>query len=288
MAPANAAADRRLPPLAVFSKVYQELKLDFEQSARVTAEAGLDGIDCAVRAGGEIEPQRAAEDMPRYAAALAKHHVRMLLLTTGILGVDSPHAREILSTGKSLGLRYYRLGFWQHKPGVAAKSLVEEIRAKLKDLAAMNRPLEMCALLENHSAPGSRNGGYAGGNLDELHEIVKDFDPNQIGVAFDLGHAIIAHGDEWRSRFEMLKDHIRVVYIKDLRRPDTFVPFGEGEFARTGFFELLKKMHYDAPLVIHIEYPWAATGKKTEAAMIDTLKHCRQELAEWWEHAAAS
>ena len=48
------------PPLAVFSKVYQELHLTFEQAAEVTAAAGLDGIDCAVRSGGEIEPERAA------------------------------------------------------------------------------------------------------------------------------------------------------------------------------------------------------------------------------------
>ena len=62
-----------MPPVAVFSKLYQELKLNFEQSAEVTAEAGLDGIDCAVRDKGEIEPARAADEMPRYAEALGKH-----------------------------------------------------------------------------------------------------------------------------------------------------------------------------------------------------------------------
>src|SRR4051812_29968226 len=60
------------PEVAVFSKLYQELKLTFQESAEVTAEAGLDGIDCAVRPGGEILPERAAEEMPRYAEALGK------------------------------------------------------------------------------------------------------------------------------------------------------------------------------------------------------------------------
>ena len=81
-----------VPPVAVFSKVYQELKLDFEASAEVTAEAGLDGIDCAVRDGGEIVPEQAADQMPLYAEALRRHGARMLLLTTGVRGVSSPHA----------------------------------------------------------------------------------------------------------------------------------------------------------------------------------------------------
>src|SRR5579871_1024194 len=102
---AFAGDDLPLPPVAVFSKVYQELKLDFEQSAAVTADAGLDGIDCAVRAKGEIEPEKASDEIPRYAEALAKRNVRMLLFTTGITGIKSPHARDILESGKKLGIR---------------------------------------------------------------------------------------------------------------------------------------------------------------------------------------
>src|SRR5262249_9118988 len=46
------------PALTVFSKVYQEVSLSFEEAAALTAEAGLDGIDCPVRPKGEIEPER--------------------------------------------------------------------------------------------------------------------------------------------------------------------------------------------------------------------------------------
>ena len=297
-------ANLAIPPVAIFSKLYQELKLNFEQSAEVTAEAGLDGVDCAVRAGGEIEPERAADDMPRYADALAKDGAKMLLLTTGILGVDSPHCREILATAKKLGIRYYRLGFW-HKPAdAAAEKYLGEIKARLKELAALNRELGVCALFENHSAPGTKVGGasqpeasarkllaegkssgMAGGDLAELYEIVKDFDSDQIAVAFDLGHAIIMHGDEWHAHFERLKSHIKVAYIKDVGRTSRFVPFGQGEFVKTDFFTLLKQMNYRAPISMHIEYAWAPDGKKTRAAMVDMLKKNRQVLAQWWERA---
>ena len=213
-----------LPPVAVFGKIFQELKLDFEQSALTTAEAGLDGVDCAVRAKGEILPEQAAEQLPRYADVLAGHKLRLLLMTTDIHGVDSPHAREILNAGKKLGVRDYRIGNWMHKPEVPAEKLCAEIRSRLKELAAMNGELGVCALVQNHSSWSGAGRGPAGGDLDELYDLVKDFDPQRIAVAFDLGHAIIVHGNAWRPRFEKLKPHIRVVYVKDVQRPAVSCP----------------------------------------------------------------
>jgi sugar phosphate isomerase/epimerase len=290
---ADAPAPRALPPVAVFSKLYQQLKLDFEQSAEVTSDAGLDGIDSAVRAGGEILPEHAVDEMPRYAEALAKHGAKMLLLTTDIVGVDSPHARDVLTTGKKLGIRYYRLGFWPQRPDTAPEKQTAQIQASLKELAAMNRELGVCAVLENHSVIGSKVGdksattgrGYAGGDLNQLYEIVNDFDPEQIAVAFDIGHAIIMHGDDWHQHFERLRDHIRIVYLKDVKQSERFVALGEGEVGKTDFIQLLVKMDYRAPLSIHIEYPWAPEGQKTRAAMVETLKNSRRVLADWWQRA---
>jgi len=284
-APASIAAEAPLPPVAAFGKVFQPLKLDFRQSAEVTAEAGLNGVDCAVRPGGEIAPQQAAEQMPRYAEALARYKLRMLLLSTGIQGVDSPHAHEILAAGKQLGIRYYRLGFWLHRPGEPAEKLLGEIRARLKELAAMNRDLGMCALVQNHSPWNSNGKGPVGGDLNELHGLVKDFDPREIAVAFDLGHAIIVHQDEWRVQYEKLAPHIRVVYVKDVQRPSRFVPFGQGEFGRSGFFPMLARTNYCAPLSMHMEYEWAPKGQQTRAGLVAALKANRRVLRQWWKGA---
>ena len=276
------AAETPLPPVTVFSKVYQELKLDFAQSAEVTAEAGLDGIDCPVRPGGEILPEQAADRMPQYAEVLAKRGLRMFLLSTAIQGVSSPHTQEILTTGKRLGIRYYRLGFWTHRPGVAAEKLRAQVKSSLKELSAMNREMGLCALFQNHSSPYTKTGGFVGGDLGELYEIVRDLDPELVAVAFDLGHALITHGDQWRTHFQRIKDHMRVVYVKDVLRPARFVPFDQGDFARTGFFALLARLNYRAPFSLHTEYEWAPKGKKTRAALVETLRHNREVLKRWW------
>lgn len=271
------------PPIAVFSKIYQQLKLGFDQAAELTAEAGLDGVDCPVRPGGEIVPERAVEDMPRYAEALRKRKTDILLLTTAITGVASPHAGDILRTARKLGIRYYRLGITFHSPDKPAEKLVAEIRAQLKDLAALNRQLGITAVFQNHS-PGKIK--YAGGDLAEMYEIVKDFDPDQIGVAFDLGHALIVHGDEWSAHFERLKPHIKVAYVKDMKRPKQFVPFGEGEFGKLGWFSRLKQMGLSAPVSLHIEFDWASQGKdKSRAALLKALQHSQRVLRRWMSEA---
>ena len=94
--------DNFAPPLAVFSKVYQEVKLSFEQSAEVTAAAGLDGIDCPVRAGGEILPEHAADEMPRYDEVLRQHKMKMLLITTGITGATNIEVLSGLNQGQEV------------------------------------------------------------------------------------------------------------------------------------------------------------------------------------------
>lgn len=269
------------PPLAVFSKLYQELRLDFDQSADVTAEAGLDGIDCPVRPGGQIEPEHAAEQMPRYAEALRRRGVRMLLLTTAIQGVSSPNADQILRNAKQMGIQYYRLGYWSHRPDERAGKLLSGIRSHLKDLAAMNKELGVCGVYQNHSAGKDRSRRNAGCDLAELYRIVEGFNPDQIGVAFDLGHAIIEHGDKWREHFEKLRSHIRLIYIKDVRRPSTFVPFGQGDFQNFGFFGLLRQMNYQAPLSIHVEYNWSPAAPKTRVGMVKMLRENRRVVEQW-------
>jgi sugar phosphate isomerase/epimerase len=275
----GSAGELSKPPIVVFSKVYQELKLDFDEAAAVTAEAGIDGIDCPVRPGGEILPDHAAQKLPQYAAALSQRGRQMPLLTTAITGVSSPCTEDILRSAKKLGVQFYRLGFVLRRADVPAGQQVREIRAQLKDLAALNRQIGIGAIFQNHSPSGR---SYVGGDLAEMHDIVKGFDPAQIGVAFDIGHALVVHGDDWRRHFEKLKAHLKVAYVKDVKRGGRWVPFGQGDIAATGCFKLLMRMGYRAPVSMHIEFDWTDGGKsKTRAALVKVLRESTQLLRQW-------
>jgi L-ribulose-5-phosphate 3-epimerase len=273
------AAETFSPPIVVFSKVYQTLKLNFDEAAALTAEAAIDGIDCPVRPGGEVLPEHVARQLPEYAAALRKRGLQLPLLTTAITGVSSPCAEDILRTAKKLGVQFYRLGFVIRETNASAGKQVREIKAQLKDLAALNKQIGIGAIFQNHSPAGQT---YVGGDLAELYDIVKDFDPAQIGVAFDIGHALVVHGDDWRRHFEKLKPHLKIAYVKDVKREGRWVPFGEGDIGSTGYFKLLKELKYQAPVSLHIEFDWTDGGKsKTRAALVKALQDSSRVLRRW-------
>lgn len=275
------AAGKPGPAIVVFSKVFQSLKLDFPDAASVSAEAGLDGIDCPVRPGGEVLPERVSEDLPRYFHALRARDLKLPLLTTAITSVASTKAEDILRTAKKLGAQFYRLGFVERQSDVASQ--IRELKAQLKDLAALNKEIGIGGLLQNHSPAGRT---FLGGNLAELRELTAGFDPAQIGIAFDIGHALIVHGDDWKSHFEKIKSHLKVAYVKDATRAGRWVPFGQGEVGQTGYFKMLKQLGYNAPISLHIEFDWSEKGKsKTRPALVKALKESSRVLKQWLAEA---
>lgn len=263
-------------PIVIFSKAYQPMKFTFDQAAEFTAESGLDGVDSPVRPDGEIKPERAAEELPDYVEALRKRNLRMPYLTSAITSTTTPQAEVVLRTAKKLGIERYRLGFIYRSEDAAWPTQLKEVRAHLKDLAALNKEIGIGAVMQNHSPSGRT---YVGGNLDELAAIVEGFDPEQVGVAFDIAHAINVHGQDWRLRFDKLRPHLKVVYIKDTNREKHFVPLGQGEVGSTGYFPLLKQVGYHAPVSLHIEYDGAQP--ETRTALLKAVKESLGALRQW-------
>lgn len=269
------AAELTSCPIVVFSKIFQELRLAYAESAELTKEAGLDGIDCPVRPGGEVLPERVEEDLPTYAEVLRKQSLKIHLLTTSITSIASPHTEKTLRTAAKNGVRYYRLGFFRRDKSQTFAKQAAEIRSGLRDLAAMNRDLGVCALFQNHS-------GSLGADLNECLQVLDGLRPNEVGAAFDLGHALLVHGEAWKPLFERLKPHLRVAYIKDARIGGTWVPFGDGDISRCGYFRLLKDLGYSAPFSLHIEFDWSAKGiAKNKPKLLKALSNSAAVLRRW-------
>ena len=75
--------DKPALKLGVFSKHLQWL--NYEDAADVVAEIGWDGIECPVRPGGHVLPERVEDDLPKMVEALRKRNLEMLLMTTNML-----------------------------------------------------------------------------------------------------------------------------------------------------------------------------------------------------------
>jgi sugar phosphate isomerase/epimerase len=264
-------------PVVIFSKLYEGWRFSFDEAAELTAEAGLDGVDCPVRPRGEVNPDRVADDLPAYAEALRKQNLKLPFITTAILGTDTPQAEKILRTAKRLGVSFYRLGFFYRDTKVALDKQLAETKARLKDLAAMNREIGIGGVFENHS--GDR---FLGGDLGQLQELLSDCDPAQLGVALDIGHSLVVHGKQWRERAEKLKQHIQVAYVKDVTEKGQWVELGKGQVGNSGYFDFLRQINYRAPVSLHIEYPWAPPGQpETRDGLVAALKSNLATLRSW-------
>jgi sugar phosphate isomerase/epimerase len=265
-----------ISPFIYFSKGIQ--KTSYERTAEVVAEVGWQGIELPLRAKGQIEPERVEEELPKIVEALKKRGLIVGLITTDITGPDTPHAEKVLRTAKALGITRYRLGFVKYDLTKPIMEQINAIKPQCRELAALNKQLGMRGGWQNHS--GATTMGCA---VWDLHELVRDLDPEALGVCFDIGHATLEGGLSWPVEARLMLPWIVCVYVKDF----AWVPGKKGGFdpkwgplgsgaVRKEFIDWLKKSGYRGPISQHCEY-LDGDGPEQIAAM----KKDRALLSEW-------
>lgn len=257
-----------------FSKPFQTASPT--QTADIVAEVGWDGIECPVRPKGQIEPERVEEDLPRMVEALQRVGREVTMITTGIQEV-SPLAEKVLRTASKLGIKRYRLAFWNYTADRPIPAQVADIRAALRDLAALNKELGITGGYQNHSG-----ANFFGAPVWDVYEAIKDCDPQHLGICFDIGHATIEGGLSWPIQARLMQPHYTAVFLKDFVWQKTpkggrveWCPLGEG-LVSAEFFKKLKASKYEGPISQHHEYE-VGSG----AAMIQLLKKDLQVLRQW-------
>ena len=238
--------------LCVFNKPLQHLS--YEKQAELVAEIGFSGIEGTVRKGGHIEPETVQNDLPRQMKALRDHGLEMTVMTTDVNEVRSPVHRMVLETAAELGVRRFRMGSIKYSYDRTIPDQLAEIRGTFSELVDFCKPLGIQPLYQNH-AGASRFGA----GLWDLYEILKDFDPSDVGIAFDIRHATVEGGQSWPTEFQLLRPWFGAVYCKDFvwkensGRPVN-VPLGTGRVDYPAFIEKLRKSRYEGPISLHMEY----------------------------------
>ena len=273
---AQGKAERRFQ-LIGFTKPFQNL--NFEDTADTVAEIGWNGVECPVRPEGQIEPERAPDELPRLVAALKKRGKELTLMTTAITSVSQPHTEQLLRTAAKLGIRRYRLGFLKYDLARSIADQLAEIGARLRDLAAFNAELGLQAGFQNHSGRDQ-----VGAPVWDLWTMIKDLDPSHMGVCFDIGHATIEGGLSHPIQARLVQRHFTAVFVKDFlwERTDNgwrerWVPLGDGMVEKS-FFKWLKTTTFAGPISQHHEYEHGE-GRPMIAKMQKDLKVLREWLA---------
>lgn len=276
--PAADAVEAKKFTLIAFSKPFQTLS--FEDTADLVAEVGWDGIECPVRKGGQVLPEKVEDDLPRMVEALKKRQRRLVSLTTDVQDASNPLNQRVLRAASKLGLKHYRLGFFRYREDRSIPDQLNEIKAQLREVVALNQELGLCAGFQNHSGRD-----YVGAPVWDIYELIKDFDRQQIGVHFDIGHATIEGGNAWRTNARLMTPLFSAVYVKDFawRKlgeswKSEWCPLGQGMISRS-FITTLKKSAFRGPISQHHEYPLGA-GKEMITAMQKDLATLKSWLAD--------
>lgn len=85
-------------PIAGFEKHFFE-KYTPEQTAQTWDEIGLD-LELTLRPEGHIKPERAVDELPVLAAAMAARKRRILVLASSFTRADDPHIERALRTAR--------------------------------------------------------------------------------------------------------------------------------------------------------------------------------------------
>jgi len=266
---AGFASDKRsTPKICIFSKHLQWLGI--ADAAMLASEAGFDGIDITVRPGGHVAPERVTDDLPNAVEAVRRAGLDVPMITSSIVDARSPHAEAVLRTASALNIRYYR---WGGLPLDASKSIpqqIEDDKRLVQDLAALNDEFGACAMYHTHSGMG-----VLGASIWDLYLLLKDFNPNRLGVNFDIAHATIEGGlGGWINSASLVAPMMRGVALKDFywdkaangQWVPRWRPIGQGMVRFVPFFEFLRKQDFAGPIQLHFEYPELAganEGKRT-------------------------
>lgn len=255
--------------ICIFSKHLQWL--DYPQMARTAAEIGFDGIDLTVRPGGHVEPERVRDDLPKAVEAIRAAGLDVPTMTTAITDPADKLTADVLETASRLGVRFYRMGYYEYQDSKGVQQTLDEAKPMLRDLVEMNKQYKIAGAYQNHSGPR-----YVGACVWDLYYLIKELDPRWIGSQFDIRHATVEGGTVWPTHFRLMSGYVNTLAVKDFRwaqvkgtwQPEN-CPLGEGmvDFAR--FFKMAKQARVTDLVCLHLEYPLGGADKGAKRLTVE-------------------
>ena len=241
-------------PIHAFTKCLQFL--DYNEMAEVLAKNGFDGADLTVRPKGQVLPENVSIDLPKALKALQKAGLGTQMIVTGINDPTAPDTRPVLKTMADLGIKYYRMGYLSYDDKKSMPENLDIQKIAFEKLEKINKEFGVTGNYQNHS------GVRVGGPVWDLYHLLKDRNPDYIGVQYDIRHAYVEGGISWPLGMKLLAPWIQTTDIKDFiweknekqQWKVKNVPLGEGMIDFNKYFELYKSMKIEAPVSIHYEY----------------------------------
>ena len=251
---------------------------DVDEGSAAAAAGGCTAVAWTVRGGAHILPQNVERDLPRAVEAAKKAGLESPMVITAIVDAASERVEAILDTMRSLGIRHYRAAPFRYDYNAELAPQIEALKPRIAGLATLNEKYGTTAMYHTHSGSGN-----VGGGAWDLWLAVKDFDPQLIGINYDLGHTTIRGGTGWVETSRIAHRHVRGLSVKDFRwvkdgagRRGTgawsaeMVPGGEGMVDFAAMLGYFKSVGFAGPVELYQEYSVRVPGRAEPINMLGT------------------
>jgi sugar phosphate isomerase/epimerase len=248
-------------PIRLFSKPLDSY--DFGFMCECAAKSGIGGFDLTVRPGGKVEPAAVETALPKLVDEAKKYNLAVDMLVSGIVTSTDPDTEKVLKTASSLGVKNYRLGYYEYDNKIGIWESLQKHKASLKGIVELNRKYKIHGGYQNHA------GARVGGPVWDMYELLRDFPPEFAGCQYDVRHAMVEGANSWIIGMRLIASHIRTLAIKDFTwktvsgKPQAVtVPMGEGMVNWDLFFKTVKEHNISGPITLHVEYPLLEKGEE--------------------------
>jgi sugar phosphate isomerase/epimerase len=261
----------------LFSKHLPELS--WADLGKAVKDAGFEGVDLTVRAGGHVLPERAALDLPKAIDAITAQGVRVPMITTELTSAAVPVARPLLTAAAKSGVKYFKTGYWRYSASPDVRAQVAATGKALAELAALAADCGIEMGFHNHQA-------YIGAALWEIAPFMDRLDPKWAGYYFDPRHAVAeGGGGSWKAATRLVAPRLKMVAVKDCRWTKSAkgwevenCPLGEGQVDWTFVGTALGDANFRGPISLHLEYEIAPGTRHTLDAAVRDLAVARRYL----------
>lgn len=248
-------------PVRLFSKPLDSY--DFGFMCECIAKSGIGGFDLTVRPGGKVEPAAVETALPKLVDEAKEFSLAIDMMVSGIVSAADPYTERVLKTASTLGVKHYRLGYFEYDYKIGIWESLQKHKAVLKGIVDLNRKYKIHGGYQNHT------GARVGGPVWDLYELLRDFPPEFVGCQYDVRHAMVEGANSWIVGMRLIASYIRTLAVKDFTwktgngKPQAVtVPLGEGMVNFDLFFKTVKELNITGPITLHIEYPLLEKGEE--------------------------
>ena len=248
-----------------------------EEGVNVAAEAGCKAIAWTIRGGAHIEAANVERDLPKAVDLAHKAGLETPMAITAIVDAKSARAEAILETMHGVGIRYYRAPSFRYDLAAELEPQLEALKPRIESLVRLNEKYRTTAMYHTHSGTGN-----IGGAVWDLWTVLRQFDPQFVGLNYDLGHATIRGGSGWLESSHFAHKMVHGLSLKDFRwvkragnrgsgawSPE-MVPPGEGMVDFKNMLAYFKSVGFAGPVELYQEYSVAVPGVAEPIDMLGT------------------